>query len=88
MALTQCWPSVSSSSTTLAQHQSIIEDSYLLVVVHCLTMPVDTSVWLTVHDIVHPTEHEALTQCWFIVGPASKTVVQHQTSIGSMPRVD
>ena len=25
----------------------------------------------------HPSEHETLTHCWVIVGPASKTVGQH-----------
>ena len=34
-----------------------------------------------------PSKHEALTQCCFDVGPPSSTAGQHQSSIGSMPRV-
>ena len=33
------------------------------------------------------SKHHALTQCWFHVGPALQTVVEHKTSIGSMRRV-
>ena len=34
-----------------------------------------------------PSKHEALNQCWFDVGPASPTVKQNWTSIGSTSRV-
>ena len=34
-----------------------------------------------------PSKHEALTQCCFNVGPASKTVCQHWNSFRWMPRV-
>ena len=30
-----------------------------------------------------PIKHETLTQCWFNIGPASPTLRQHETSIGS-----
>ena len=35
----------------------------------------------------HPTKHETLVQCWFDVVPASQTEGQHDTNIGSKPRV-
>ena len=31
----------------------------------------------------HPSEHEMLKQWWFYVGPASQTLDQHKTNIGS-----
>ena len=31
-----------------------------------------------------PSKHETSSQCWFNVGPASQTVDQHKTKIGSM----
>ena len=31
-----------------------------------------------------PGRHETLTQCWFNVGPASATLAQHLSNIGSM----
>ena len=34
-----------------------------------------------------PNKHDALTQCWFYVGPPSATLAQRKTSIGSMRRV-
>ena len=34
-----------------------------------------------------PRKHETLTQCWFIAGPPSATLAQHQTSTGSTPCV-
>ena len=34
-----------------------------------------------------PSKHETLNQYWFHVGPASQTVAQHETSIGSTFRV-
>ena len=34
-----------------------------------------------------PSKHEALNQCWFKAGPASQTVGQNWTSIGSTSRV-
>ena len=35
-----------------------------------------------------PRKHDTLTQCRFNVGPASQTIVQHWTNIGSVYRVD
>ena len=34
-----------------------------------------------------PSKHDALYQCWLIVGPASQTVDQHWANIGTMYRV-
>ena len=31
-----------------------------------------------------PHKHDALTQCWYYVGPPSATLAQRKTSIGSM----
>ena len=33
------------------------------------------------------SKHQALSHCWFNVGPASQTLDQHWTNNGSMPRV-
>ena len=33
-----------------------------------------------------PSEDETLSQCWFIVGPASTTMAQHWPNTGSMSR--
>ena len=37
--------------------------------------------------IRHPSKHDTLNHCWFDVGPASATLGQHQTNIGSTYRV-
>ena len=41
------------------------------------------------HIIGYTRQHEAptLTPCWPDVGPTSATLAQHQTKIGSLPRV-
>ena len=37
--------------------------------------------YLDKHQPLRPRNYVTLNQCWFIVGPASQTVAQHQTSI-------
>ena len=39
------------------------------------------------HRGLPPSKHDTLNQCWFNVGPASATLAQHYSSIGSMCRV-
>ena len=36
---------------------------------------------------IYPSKHEALTQCWVNVGPASATLAQHWTNTGPTSRV-
>ena len=43
--------------------------------------------WLNASCLQHPSKHEALSHCWFNVGPPSTTLAQHWTNFGSMPRV-
>ena len=35
----------------------------------------------------YPSKHDTLNRCWFLVGPSSATLAQHQTSIDSMCHV-
>ena len=79
--LNQCCFNVGPLSATLGQHQNNIGSMAHV----CWSPPSCTRRQQPGHN-PHPSKHGTLTQCWFNVGPASQTLVQQWTSIGSMSR--